>query len=62
MLRPFLGPRSSCFKRLKQLRIFRKADGGLRRVAALTGIERIAGCTLDPSQCKDYRTSAPTPL
>eukprot|EP00969_Alexandrium_andersonii_P079389 3500917-Alexandrium_andersonii.AAC.1 len=34
------------------------ADCGLRRIAALAGLERIADCTLDPSRCKAPRQTA----
>eukprot|EP00969_Alexandrium_andersonii_P171666 7588468-Alexandrium_andersonii.AAC.1 len=53
MLRPFLGPRSSRFERLKRFCILRMTDCGLRRIAAQTSIGRIADYTLDPLQCKD---------
>eukprot|EP00969_Alexandrium_andersonii_P249946 11046287-Alexandrium_andersonii.AAC.1 len=58
MLRPFQGPRSSRFERVKRLCMFRMADCGLWRSAALTGLGRIADCTLDPLLCKCARTSA----
>eukprot|EP00969_Alexandrium_andersonii_P204719 9046576-Alexandrium_andersonii.AAC.1 len=31
------------------------ADCGLRQIAALTGLWRIADCTLDPLRCEDPR-------
>eukprot|EP00969_Alexandrium_andersonii_P245687 10857767-Alexandrium_andersonii.AAC.1 len=55
MLWPLLGPRGSRFERLKRFYVFRMADCGVRRVAALTSIGRIAGCTLGALQCKDRR-------
>eukprot|EP00969_Alexandrium_andersonii_P363810 15462723-Alexandrium_andersonii.AAC.1 len=57
-LRPFLGPRSSRFERLKRVCIFRMADCGLRRIAALTGLGWIADCALGTLQCKDARLGA----
>eukprot|EP00969_Alexandrium_andersonii_P311697 13773178-Alexandrium_andersonii.AAC.1 len=36
--------------RLARVRAFRKADCGLRRIAALAGVEQLAGCTVDPLQ------------
>eukprot|EP00969_Alexandrium_andersonii_P150513 6655682-Alexandrium_andersonii.AAC.1 len=53
MLRPSLGPRSSRFERLKQLCVFQKADCGLRRIATLASIGRLADRTLGASRCKD---------
>eukprot|EP00969_Alexandrium_andersonii_P025561 1116321-Alexandrium_andersonii.AAC.1 len=55
MLRPFLGPRSSSFERLKRCCVLRMADCGLRRIAARTGRGQIADCTLGTLQCKDAR-------
>eukprot|EP00969_Alexandrium_andersonii_P161183 7123159-Alexandrium_andersonii.AAC.1 len=46
MMRSFLGPHRSTFERLKQARMFGRADCGLRWTAVLTGLERIADCTL----------------
>eukprot|EP00969_Alexandrium_andersonii_P354369 15442007-Alexandrium_andersonii.AAC.1 len=46
ILRPFLGPRNSRCERLKRSCILRMVDGELRRIAALTGLARIADCTL----------------
>eukprot|EP00969_Alexandrium_andersonii_P228544 10093532-Alexandrium_andersonii.AAC.1 len=43
--RPFLGPRSSGSECLKQCCAFVRADCGLRRIAALMGLARIADCT-----------------
>ena len=53
ILRPFLGPRSSRFERLKRFCILRMADCGLRRIGALTGLGRIADCTLGTPRGKD---------
>eukprot|EP00969_Alexandrium_andersonii_P097759 4316046-Alexandrium_andersonii.AAC.1 len=57
MLRTLLGPRSSMVERLTRFNMFCMADCGLglRRIAALMRIGRIADCTLDTSQCKDPR-------
>eukprot|EP00969_Alexandrium_andersonii_P023522 1026955-Alexandrium_andersonii.AAC.1 len=41
-----LGPRSSSSECLRRFCMFRMADCGLRRIAALTGSGRIADCTL----------------
>eukprot|EP00969_Alexandrium_andersonii_P178054 7873078-Alexandrium_andersonii.AAC.1 len=46
MFRPFLGTRSSRLGRLKHVCLFGCAACGLRRLAALTGLERIAYFTL----------------
>eukprot|EP00969_Alexandrium_andersonii_P368639 15473349-Alexandrium_andersonii.AAC.1 len=52
-LRPILGPPSFRFERLRRSCIFRRADCGLRRVAALAGRGRIVDFTLDTSRRKD---------
>eukprot|EP00969_Alexandrium_andersonii_P134719 5959920-Alexandrium_andersonii.AAC.1 len=57
-LRPLLGPCSARFERLRRFCIVRKAGCGLRRIAALTGLERIADCTAGPLQCKDASLSS----
>eukprot|EP00969_Alexandrium_andersonii_P342195 15125834-Alexandrium_andersonii.AAC.1 len=50
IFRLLLGPCSSSFKRLKRCCVSRRADCGSSRIAALTGLERIADCTLGTSQ------------
>eukprot|EP00969_Alexandrium_andersonii_P365077 15465433-Alexandrium_andersonii.AAC.1 len=52
-LRPLLGPRNSSSERLKRLCILRMAGCGLRRIATLTGLERIPICRVGASHCKD---------
>eukprot|EP00969_Alexandrium_andersonii_P124944 5522621-Alexandrium_andersonii.AAC.1 len=56
MLRP-LGLRSSSFERVRRCCILRKADCGLRRIAALTGLRRIADGKLGTLQSKDASQS-----
>eukprot|EP00969_Alexandrium_andersonii_P126386 5586589-Alexandrium_andersonii.AAC.1 len=53
LLRPFLGPCSSSAERLKRLCMFRRADCGFGRIAAMTGLERIAECDLGALRCND---------
>eukprot|EP00969_Alexandrium_andersonii_P074004 3263947-Alexandrium_andersonii.AAC.1 len=55
ILTPSLGPRGSSSERPRRCCMFRMADCGLRRIAALTGLEPIAECTFGPLQCKDPR-------
>eukprot|EP00969_Alexandrium_andersonii_P181582 8025062-Alexandrium_andersonii.AAC.1 len=55
MLRPVLSSCSSMFERLKRFRILRMAVCGLRWIAILPGLGRIADCTLGTLQCKDAR-------
>eukprot|EP00969_Alexandrium_andersonii_P202656 8954646-Alexandrium_andersonii.AAC.1 len=49
-----MGPRSSRFERLWQISILGTADYGSRRIPALTGLARIADCTLGTWPCKDH--------
>eukprot|EP00969_Alexandrium_andersonii_P094716 4184217-Alexandrium_andersonii.AAC.1 len=58
-LRPLPGLRSSRLQRLKRLGIFRRANGGLWRIAALAGVGGIAECALGTLQCKDAKLCAP---
>eukprot|EP00969_Alexandrium_andersonii_P208347 9202280-Alexandrium_andersonii.AAC.1 len=54
-LRPFLGPRSSSSEHLKRFAStpLGRAYYGLRWIAALAGLERIADCIADALRCED---------
>eukprot|EP00969_Alexandrium_andersonii_P189898 8390103-Alexandrium_andersonii.AAC.1 len=56
MVRLLMGPRTSSSERLTRFCVFGRADCGLRRLAALAGLERIADCTLGTLQCIDCQT------
>eukprot|EP00969_Alexandrium_andersonii_P280125 12383153-Alexandrium_andersonii.AAC.1 len=40
--------------------MFGRANGGLRQIAALTGLARIVDCTLGTSPCTDPSLAAPS--
>eukprot|EP00969_Alexandrium_andersonii_P177763 7860106-Alexandrium_andersonii.AAC.1 len=54
-IRDSLGPRSSSSEHPRRVCMFRMADCGVRRIAAVTGLGRIADWISGTLPCKDPR-------